>query len=107
LPDVPAVGEFVKDDYTRRILQLILAPQDMDRPVLAPPGTPMDRVAALRTAFHKAMHDPAFIAEMKQRNLAIQELSGPQVAEILERAFALPPEIVRDAKDAMSAANAN
>ena len=106
LPDVPAVGEFVKDEYTRRILELILAPQDMDRPVLAPPGTPMERVTALRTAFHKAMNDPAFIAEMKNRNLAIEELSGPQVAGILERAFALPPEIIWDAKEAMNFANA-
>ena len=61
---------------------------------------------ALQTAFHKAMNDPAFIAEMKHRNLAIEELSGPQVAGILERAFALPAEIVRDAKEAMNFANA-
>jgi tripartite-type tricarboxylate transporter receptor subunit TctC len=105
LPDVPAVGEFVKDDYTRRILQLILAPQEMDRPVLAPPGVPIERVNALRSAFHKAMNDPDFIAEMKSRNLAIEELSGKRVAEILEGAFALPAEIVRDARDAMSLAN--
>jgi hypothetical protein len=38
------------------------------------------------------------------QNLTILELSGPQVAGILERAFALPAEIVRDAKEAMSLA---
>jgi tripartite-type tricarboxylate transporter receptor subunit TctC len=104
LPDVPAIIEFAKDEYTKRILQLILAPQDMDRPILAPPGVPMERVTALRAAFHAAMNDPGFIAEAKNQNLTIQELSGPQVAAILERAFALPAEIVRDAKEAMSLA---
>jgi tripartite-type tricarboxylate transporter receptor subunit TctC len=76
----------------------------MDRPILAPPGVPMERVAALRTAFHQAMNDPGFIAEAKNQNLTILELSGPKVAEILERAFALPAEIVKDAKEAMSLA---
>lgn len=106
LPDVPAIGEFTKDDRTKHILQLILAPQEMDRPILVPPGVPIERVNALRTAFHNAINDPAFIAEAKQRNLAIQELSGSKIAEIIRHAFSLPAEIIRDAKEAMSVANA-
>ena len=105
LPDVPAIGEFAKDDHTKRILQLVLAPQDMDRPVLVPPGVPADRVAALRSAFHEAMNDPAFINEAKNRNLTIKELSGARVAEILNRAFDLPADIVADAKEATNPAN--
>ena len=106
LPDVPAIGEFAKDERTRGILQLILAPQDMDRPILAPPGVPMERVTALRTAFHEAMNDPAFRAEAKKERLTVQETSGAKLGEILARSFALPADVVRDAKDAMSLANA-
>jgi hypothetical protein len=40
----------------------------------------------------------------RRRRTTIQELSGPKVAAILERAFALPSKIVRDAKEAMSLA---
>ncbi len=106
LPDAPAIGEFVKDDRTKRILELILAPQDMDRPIVAPPGVPSERVTALRAAFHKAVNDPAFLAEAKSRKLAVEELSGPQVADIIKRAYALPPDIIRDAQEATNPANA-
>ena len=92
LPDVPAVGEFVKDEYTKT--------HSGAHPRAARHGPPGSRAArhpdgtrgsAANAHFTKAMNDPAFIAEMKNRNLAIEELSGPQVAGILERAFALPP----------------
>src|SRR5215207_9394140 len=59
-PDVPAAGEFARDERTRQILQVLTAPQDMDRPLLMPPGVPADRVAALRSAFHATMNDPGF-----------------------------------------------
>ena len=39
-PDVPAVAEFAKDERSRQILQLFVAPQSMDRPILAPSGVP-------------------------------------------------------------------
>src|SRR5947209_7589292 len=46
-PDSPAVIEFAKDERTKQILELVLSPLEMDRPVLAPPGTPPNRVGAL------------------------------------------------------------
>ena len=49
--DMPALIEFAKDEKTKQILQLVLSPMDMDRPILLPPGTPPDKVAALRRAF--------------------------------------------------------
>src|SRR5580698_965204 len=103
-PQTPAIAEFVKDDRTRKILQLILAPLEMDRPILAPPGVPADRVAALREAFHAAMNDPAFIAQAEKDHLEIREVSGSRVAEILENAFAMPAEIAKAATDAMGTA---
>src|SRR5438132_1297400 len=70
-PESPALIEFAKDQRTKDILQLILAPMEMDRPILAPPGTPRDTVAALRKAFHETMADPAFIAEAERQHLEI------------------------------------
>jgi tripartite-type tricarboxylate transporter receptor subunit TctC len=101
-PDVPAIVEFAKDDRTRQVLHLILAPEYMDRPILAPPGTPPDRVAALRAAFHAAMNDPGFIAEAKKEHLEIQEVAGERVAQMLEDAFALPAEVVKAATEAIN-----
>ena len=103
-PDAPAIMEFAKDERTRKILQLILAPLEMDRPILAPPGVPEERVAALRGAFHAAMNDPAFIAEAEKDHLEIREVNGRRIEEILSDAFAMPPEIAKAATEAMGTA---
>jgi len=103
-PDVPAVGELAKDERTREILRLLVAPQTMDRPLLAPPGVPDDRVAALRAAFHAAMNDPAFIEEARRQHLEIRELDGDQVAKIIADAYALSPDIIRAASEAVNPA---
>jgi len=103
-PEPPAIMEFAKDERTRKILQLILAPLEMDRPILAPPGVPEGRVAALRDAFHAAMNDPAFIAEAEKDHLEIREVSGRRIEEILSDAFAMPPEIAKAATETMGTA---
>jgi tripartite-type tricarboxylate transporter receptor subunit TctC len=79
----------------------------MDRPILLPPGTPPDKIAAMRTAFHEAMNDPAFIADAKRANIEIDEISGEKVAEIVARAYAMPPDVIKSAKDAMSLTGAS
>jgi tripartite-type tricarboxylate transporter receptor subunit TctC len=101
-PDSPAVIEFVKDERTRQILELILSPFEMDRPILAPPGTPPERVAVLRKAFSAAMRDPGFIAEAHKMNLEIREIPGERVAEVIRRAYSMPPEVIKAANEAMS-----
>ena len=75
---------------------------DMDRPILLPPGTPADKVAALRKAFHAAMKDPGLLAEARKQNIEVQEISGEEVAQILNRAYAMPPDVIKAANEAMS-----
>src|SRR6266853_3749120 len=101
-PNSPALVEFAKDQRTKDILQLILAPMEMDRPILAPPGTPPATVAALRKAFHETMNDPAFIAEAERQHLEIQEVDGDRIARLLQSAFQLPPDVVKAANEAMA-----
>jgi len=105
-PDIPAVVEFARDERTRQILQLFVAPQSMDRPVLAPPGVPPARVAQLRDAFHAAVNDPGFIAEARKQHLEVEEVAGDHVAEIVAAAYALPADIVKAASEAMNVAGA-
>jgi tripartite-type tricarboxylate transporter receptor subunit TctC len=106
-PEVPAVAEFAKDERSRQIVHLFVAPQAMDRPILAPPGVPAARVALLRAAFHAAMGDPGFVAEARKQHLQIAEVDGERVAQIIAAAYALPPDIVRAAAAAMHAGGAH
>jgi tripartite-type tricarboxylate transporter receptor subunit TctC len=100
-PDVPAAGEFAQDERTRQILQLLTAPQDMDRPLLVPLGVPAERLAALRAAFHATMNDPGFIEEARKHKLELKELDGNRVTQIIEGAYALSPDIIKAASDAV------
>ena len=100
-PDVPAVAEFAKDGRTRQVLELVLSPMAMDRPYLVPPGVPAERFEALRTAFHAAANDPGFLADAKKQRIEVHEVSGEKVEQILARAFAMPPEVVKAANEAM------
>jgi tripartite-type tricarboxylate transporter receptor subunit TctC len=104
-PDVPAVTEFAKDEATRQTLDVLLAYEYMDRPLLAPPGTPASRLAVLRKAFHDAMNDRAFLAEAERQNLELDEISGERIEKVLNDTFALPKERVEAAKAALSVGN--
>jgi tripartite-type tricarboxylate transporter receptor subunit TctC len=101
-PDAPAVAEFAKDEVSKQVLSLMLVPQEMDRPFLAPPGVPAERVAALRKAFHAAFQDPGFQAEAERTGLEINYVAGEAMAKILNDAYALPADVVRAAGEAMN-----
>jgi tripartite-type tricarboxylate transporter receptor subunit TctC len=100
-PDSPAIAEFAKDAHTKRVLQLVLAHMAMDKPLVMPPGVPPERVAAIRAGFHAAMNDPAFIADTKRQRILVREVSGEKVAGILATAYAMPPDVVKAATEAM------
>jgi tripartite-type tricarboxylate transporter receptor subunit TctC len=100
--DVPAIGEFAKDERSRHMLRLFATPQAMDRPILIPPGVADERVAILRAAFHAAVNDPAFIAEARKQHLEVEEVAGDHVAALIADAYALPTDIITTAVEIMS-----
>jgi tripartite-type tricarboxylate transporter receptor subunit TctC len=100
-PDTPAIVEFAKDDRTKRILDLILSPQEIDRPMLAPPGVPAERMTVLRDAFMATMKDQKFLADAAKQKLEVEPIPGSRVAKIIEHAYAMPQDIVAAANDAM------
>ena len=76
LPDVPSALDLVGDPQNKQVMELILMRQEAGRPFAAPPGTPADRVAALRQAFEETLKDPDFIAEAEKTQLEIDPMTG-------------------------------
>jgi hypothetical protein len=103
LPDTPAVMEFVRDELIRAQLELMMVVQNMDRPVLAPPGVPAERVTELRAAFDATMADPAFRAEIDKRSLHIDPMRGADMTAAYAKAFSFPPEVISAVRDVMGA----
>ena len=94
LADVPSALDLVADPAARKVLELILIRQEMGRPLVAPPGVPVERLAALREAFAATMKDVGFLAEAQRLQLEIDPLGGEAIARLLAGAYAAPPDIV-------------
>jgi tripartite-type tricarboxylate transporter receptor subunit TctC len=82
-------------------MDLILIAQTMDRPLLAPPGVPAERVKELRDAFAATVKDPAFLAEVARRNLQLDPMRGEDMTVALNRAYAAPEPVVAAARKIM------
>ena len=86
-PDVPLLQDMVDNPMSKKILLLMAGNGILGRCWLAPPKVPAARIAALRTAFSKALNDPAAMAQSKSRRMTWepvpwQELQG-QVSKIV------------------------
>ena len=103
LPDVPLIADFAKNDRQRQIINLVLSRQVMGRPFAAPPGVPEDRKQALRKAFDDTLKDPEFLAEAKQRKMDVNPVSGAEVEKLVAELYKTPPDVVAEAKAAISA----
>jgi tripartite-type tricarboxylate transporter receptor subunit TctC len=97
LPGVPSALDLVRDPQSRQVMELILMRQEAGRPFAAPPGTPADRVAALRAAFADTLRDPAFVAQAQKMQLEIEPMTGAEIEAMLAKAYAAPQPIVQRA----------
>lgn len=101
LKDVPWVYDYVKDERTRQITDLMLASEYFSRAFAAPPGVPSDRTYALRTAFAAMFQDAAFLAEAERMGLPLDYTSGEEIDGLLEKLSRTPADIREAATAAM------
>jgi tripartite-type tricarboxylate transporter receptor subunit TctC len=97
---VPEVWDYL-DEGAREAVELIVSQQVFQRPYIAPPGTPEERVEELRQAFMGVMQDPDFLADSERAGLAVTPLDGERVAALVERMYGASEEVVRQAREAM------
>jgi tripartite-type tricarboxylate transporter receptor subunit TctC len=97
LADVPSVFDLSKTEEERQIWALWAAPLKMGRPFFAPPGMASERVELMRRAFDATMRDGELRAEAKKMNLAVDPISGEEVAALLRQVYATPKAVVEKA----------
>lgn len=93
LPDVPLAVDLLKDPDDRKVLELIVVPQEFGRPFLAPPGVPADRMAAYREAFQATLKDPQFLADSARQHFSVDPLDDRQIQALLAHAYSAPKTI--------------
>ena len=106
LPDVPTVNEILDkrkaSDVTRRLAVVLMAPDSIGRPLIAPPGMPADRLTMLREALIKALDDPEFKAEAQKRNWEIEPVTGQELEAIAKKVVVQPPDVVERMKKVLA-----
>lgn len=94
LPDVPLLIDLAKTPEEHSVLWFFSSGVDLARLVVAPPGVPPKRIAALRNAFYQTMGDPEFLAEAKRLGLDIRPTGGETVESVVARLVATPQDVL-------------
>jgi tripartite-type tricarboxylate transporter receptor subunit TctC len=76
----------------------------MARPIIAPPGLPADRLAALRDGFSATVRDPEFLAEAQKLKLELSPMDADEIIDLVQRIYATPKPVVQAAIEAMQRA---
>jgi tripartite-type tricarboxylate transporter receptor subunit TctC len=103
LPDVPLALDLIPDELGKRMLRVLIAPQQITRPYLARPSLPSERAAELQTAFAAAMNDEGLRSEFRK---VVGEdpspTSGADMQKLLTEIYSTPPEVVNRLKEVLS-----
>jgi hypothetical protein len=91
LGDVPSALDFVKNQADRSVMELYLTQKTVARPIIAPPGVPADRLAALRSGFIALAQDKDFLADAQAAKLDVAPVSGEAVDKVIALIAAASP----------------
>jgi tripartite-type tricarboxylate transporter receptor subunit TctC len=91
-----------RTDEDRKVIRLVFSQGQFGRPYVLPPGVPPDRVAALRTAFLKALNDQGLRSEAAKMQLDVDPLSGEDLQKVVADLYATPSRIVERARQALT-----
>ncbi|MGH7870785.1 MAG: Bug family tripartite tricarboxylate transporter substrate binding protein, partial [Candidatus Binatia bacterium] len=99
IPTVPELMDQHKTpDSGRRLAAVILAANEIGRPIVATPGIPPERVKILREAFMKTVNDPELLDDAKKKKLELDPVSGEELETLGKEIIAQPPEVVERMK---------
>jgi tripartite-type tricarboxylate transporter receptor subunit TctC len=102
LPKVPLAIGYAKSEETRQLIQVgIHDAADVARPFVMPPGTPKDRVQAMRAAFLATLKDPAFLAEAEKSKLDVDPVTGEELEKIVAGLYKMNPAILANLKEVL------
>jgi len=96
------IYDLLKTEEQKKMARLVFGPAEITRPLVAPPGTPRARVAALRKALLDTMKDPALVADGKKIKTDFEPIPGAEVAARFEDYFKTPKELVAKANEMIS-----
>ena len=101
IQNVPLMQDLVDDPTSKRVIEFYSAGSAIGRALLAPPGVPAERLAALRQAFDKMVVDPDFLREAERVKAEIDPTPGTQVQKYANDILTASKDIIDRANKAM------
>ncbi len=98
LPNVPLVYDLGISEELKAAISFLTLGDSFTRPIIAPPGIPAERAAALREALQATMRDPEFLAQAEKSNLDIVPSDADTVAGLVQEIRNTPASAVALAK---------
>ena len=92
------LDEFKVSANNRKVVQAMLSGGEFGRPFLATPGTPPDRIKALRESFVKVLKDPELLAEAKKARMEVDHTPAEELEALIKDVLDQPSEVVDQAK---------
>jgi tripartite-type tricarboxylate transporter receptor subunit TctC len=100
LPQVPQAIKFAKTEEGRKMIEVAIhGDSDIVRTYTLPPGTPKDRVQALRAAFDLTLKDPEFLADAKKSKLNVDPVGVDEIERAINGLFKLDPAMLGKLKE--------
>ena len=102
LPDVPLLMDLATNDEEREIFAFFSKVATLTRPMATSPGTPPERVAALRKAFMETMRDSDFLAEAARQSAEVgPSMDGETVQRLTVEVLNSPKPLLEKVMAAM------
>ena len=100
--DTPTIYELMDryktNDLGRRLAAVLTAGENFGHPMMAPAGTPADRVRILREAYEKALNDPELMAEVKKKEYDFEPISGDELQALAKTVANQPAQVIERLK---------
>jgi tripartite-type tricarboxylate transporter receptor subunit TctC len=96
--DATRMYDLLKSAEQKKVADVIFKQTELARPLAAPPGTPKDRVAALRKAMLDTLKDPELIADAKRLQVDFDPIAGAEAAQMFADFYTTPPALVEQAR---------
>ncbi len=95
LPNVPVLSEVMANPDAKALLGLVTTPSQIGLPLIAPPGTPAERLDILRQSYLRLMDDAEYRAEAERRGLPVgRAVAATELQALISRGLSSVPEPV-------------
>jgi hypothetical protein len=101
LPDVPLLIDLAQNQDQKDIFGFLSRVSALGRVLLAGPGVPPERVAALQKAFTATMNDPEFQSEAAKGNAEVSPMDGDTVRKLYLEKLNTDPAVLAKIRTAM------